>query len=474
MNPEYILFGLVIVFGFYMAWSIGANDVANAMGTSVGSGALTMRRAVIFAAILEFAGAFLVGTNVSNTVRKGIINPDIFVSEPMLLAYGMIASLLAAAVWLQLASYKGWPVSTTHTIVGAILGFGIAVGGLHAVYWNKVGSIVASWFVSPLMSGTISFLIFTLLRRKIFFSHNPVKATKKLTPYLVFFVFSILTLVMVFKGLKNLKLDLSLTHAIGLAVIVGIVAALISWQLVIRIHEDEDLAVEHHFQSPKVVNGIAKAKRHLELVKENATGEARYHIARVLGEVDMLSDMVEVVVHDEKSSDKFKTVEKIFVYLQILSACFVAFAHGSNDVANAIGPLAAAIGILKTGAITMKSAVPLWVLALGGCGIVVGLATWGWRVIETIGKKITELTPTRGFCAEFGAAITIVIASKFGLPISTTHTLVGGVLGVGLARGIGALNISTVRDIAISWLYTIPAGALMAVIFFYILRSIFG
>jgi len=458
-----------------MAWSIGANDVANAMGTSVGSGALTMRRAVICAAILEFAGAFLVGTNVSNTVRKGIINPDIFVSEPMLLAYGMIASLLAAAVWLQLASYKGWPVSTTHTIVGAILGFGIAVGGLEAVYWNKVGSIVASWFVSPLMSGTISFLIFTLLRKKIFFSANPVRATKRLTPWLVFFVFSILTLVMVFKGLKNLKLDLSLTHAIGLAAIVGIVASLVSWKLVQRIHEgDEKQEVEHHFQSPKVVNGIAKARKHLELVKENATGETRYHISRVLSEVSMLSNMVEVEVHDEKTSDKFKTVEKIFVYLQILSACFVAFAHGSNDVANAIGPLAAAIGILKTGAITMKSAVPMWVLALGGAGIVVGLATWGWRVIETIGKKITELTPTRGFSAEFGAAITIVIASKFGLPISTTHTLVGGVLGVGMARGIGALNLSTVRDIATSWLYTIPAGALMAVIFFYILRSIFG
>ena len=474
MNPEYILFGLVIVFGFYMAWSIGANDVANAMGTSVGSGALTMRRAVLFAAILEFAGAFLVGTHVSNTVRKGIINPDIFIPEPMYLAYGMIAALLAAAVWLQLASYKGWPVSTTHTIVGAILGFGIAVGGLEAVYWKKIGSIVASWFVSPLLSGTISFMIFSILRRKIFFSHNPVKATKRLTPWLVFFVFSILTLVLVFKGLKNLKLDLPFTHAVGLAVIVGLVAALISWKLVQRIHADETPEVEHHFQSPKVVSGIVKAKKQLELVKEQATGETRYQISRVLGEVTMLSETVQVVVHDEKSSDKFKTVEKIFVYLQILSACFVAFAHGSNDVANAIGPLAAAIGIIKTGMITMKSAVPMWALSLGGLGIVVGLATWGWRVIETIGKKITELTPTRGFCAEFGAAITIVIASKLGLPVSTTHTLVGGVLGVGLARGIGALNLSTVRDIITSWLSTIPAGALMAVIFFYILRAIFG
>ena len=342
MNPDYILFGLVIAFGFYMAWSIGANDVANAMGTSVGSGALTMRRAVLFAAILEFAGAFLVGTHVSNTVRKGIINPEIFIPEPMYLAYGMIAALLAAAVWLQLASYYGWPVSTTHTIVGAILGFGVVVGGMEAVYWGKVGSIVASWFVSPLLSGTISFLIFTLLRKKIFFSSHPVKAAKKLTPWLVFFVFAVLTLVLVFKGLKNLKLDLTFTHAIGLAVIVGLVAAIIAWQLVKRIHVEEEIEGKHDFQPPKMVSGIVKAAKHLEQAKELSTGETRYQVSRVLREVTMLSEKMQEGIRDEKDRDELQVVEKIFVYLQILSACFVAFAHGSNDVANAIGPLAAA------------------------------------------------------------------------------------------------------------------------------------
>ena len=474
MNPDYILFGLVLVFGFYMAWSIGANDVANAMGTSVGSGALTMKRAVICAGILEFAGAFLAGTHVSNTVRKGIINPEIFASEPMHLAYGMIAALLAAAVWLQLASYKGWPVSTTHTIVGAILGFGVVVGGMEAVYWGKVGEIVASWFISPLLSGTISFLIFTLLRRKIFFSPHPVKAAKKLTPWLVFFLFAVLTLVLVFKGLKNLKLDLTFTNAIGLAVIVGLIAAFVSRQLVNRIHVEDDVEKEHRFQPPKVVSGIVKAARHLEQAKDLSTGETRYQVSRVLREVSTLSEKIQEGTRDEKERDEFKVVEKIFVYLQIITACFVAFAHGSNDVANAIGPLAAAIGIIRTGVVTMESAVPTWALALGGAGIVVGLATWGWRVIETIGKKITALTTTRGFSAEFGAAITMVIGSKLGLPVSTTHTLVGGVLGVGLARGIGAINLRTVRDILTSWVATIPAGALLAIIFFYILRAIFG
>ncbi len=476
MNPEYILLSLAICFGFYMAWSIGANDVANAMGTSVGSGALTLKHAVIAAAFLEFAGAFLVGSDVSNTIRKGIVNTDIFIPEPMFLVYGMIAALLAAAMWLQFASYYGWPVSTTHTIVGAILGFGVVVGGFEAIYWDKVASIAASWVVSPLLSGTISFLIFTLLRRKIFFSSEPVKAAKRLTPFLVFFVFLILTLVMVFKGLKNLKLDLSFTYAIAIAAGVGLIAALISWWLVkkLKFEDSPRNETKSDMQLPKVISNISKAVKHLNSAKESANGEVYFQLNKLANEVELLSKRSEEEVNVEKDNNQFKSVEKIFVYLQILSACFVAFAHGSNDVANAIGPLAAAISVLKAGVITMKTTVPLWALALGGVGIVVGLATWGWRVIETIGKKITELTPTRGFCAEFGAAITIVLASKLGLPVSTTHTLVGGVLGVGLARGIGALNLRTVRDIVSSWLLTIPAGAVLAVIFFYILKLIFN
>jgi len=474
MGAETILLIITLCAGFYMAWSIGANDVANAMGTSVGSGALTLKQAVICAAILEFAGAFLVGTSVSETVRKGIVDTSVFMGEPMLLVYGMIGALLAAGVWLQFASYYGWPVSTTHSIVGAIIGFGAVVGGVEAVNWSKVGTIVSSWVVSPVLSGTIAFLIFSLLRRKIFNSRTPVEQAKKITPYLVFFVFAILTLVMVFKGLKNLKLDLPLTEAILVASLTGLVAAIISYYLVQRIKTDMVEDTIQEYQSPAVMMSLSKTEKHLLKLKSNLVGEEYEQVSKMIDEMDEIKQKVSANVKPEREITQYKKVEKIFVYLQILSACFVAFAHGANDVANSIGPLSAALHVLKTGTVVMKTTVPIWVLGLGGVGIVIGLATWGWRVIETIGKRITELTPTRGFCAEFAAATTIVLASKLGLPISTTHTLVGAVLGVGLARGMGALNISTVRDIAISWVVTIPAGAGLAITFFYIFKGVFG
>ncbi|MFQ5708090.1 MAG: inorganic phosphate transporter [bacterium] len=474
MGIETILLIVALIFGFYMAWSIGANDVANAMGTSVGSKALTLKKAVVLAAILEFSGAFFVGTHVSETVRKGIINPEVFSSTPIIFVYGMMAALLAAAIWLQLASYFGWPVSTTHSIVGSILGFGIVVGGMRAIYWGKVSSIVASWVVSPVLSGSISFLIFTYLRKTIFFARKPIQAAKKVTPYLVFCVFMVLTLVMMFKGLKNLHLNLSFPHALGIGILVGLLAAGISHLLVSRIEAEPTAERERTFQPAQVVHGLEKAVKHLERVKEASVGAVQYQVARLFDEVENLTSSVKQGTNVESGSSEFKAVEKIFVYLQILSASLVAFAHGANDVANAIGPLSAVIAVLSTGIVAVKSAVPIWVLALGGVGIIFGLATWGWRVIETVGKRITDLTPSRGFSAEFGAALTIVFASKLGLPISTTHTLVGAVLGVGLARGIGALNLNTVRDIVISWIVTIPAGAGMAILFFYVLKALFG
>lgn len=470
---EQVLLGLALVFGFYMAWSIGANDVANAMGTSVGSGALTLKRAVIVAAVLEFSGALLVGMHVSETVRKGIVNPDIFQGEPLIFVLGMLASLLAAAVWLQVASYNGWPVSTTHSIVGAILGFGVVVGGLEAVYWDKVASIVASWVISPLFSATISFLIFSVIRRRIFYATNPVAATKQFTPYMVFAVFFILTLVLVFKGLKNLHLDLPFHHALGVAGLVGLVTAIISAFLVNRLKVDTSTAEHINENNPQIEMGLQKALRSLQKAESVAVGSTQDKVSRLVKEVNELADTVKAKGVASPESSRYNDVERIFIYLQILSACFVAFAHGANDVANAIGPLSAVIGVLGSGTVAMKSAVPVWVLALGGVGIVIGLATWGWRVIETVGKRITELTPSRGFAAEFGAATTIVIASKLGLPISTTHTLVGAVLGVGLARGMGSLNLATLRDIMVSWIITIPIGAILAITFYYILRLIF-
>jgi len=456
-----------------MAWNIGANDVANAMGTSVGSGALTLKWAILVAALMEFAGAFLVGSHVTNTVRKGIIDPVIFSGDPNSYIYGMIASLLAAGAWLNIASYKGWPVSTTHAIVGAVLGFGIIFSGFGAIHWNKVSQIAASWVISPALSGIISFSIFILLRKVIFDSRTPVEAAKRITPVLVFFVVGILTLVMVFKGLANLHLDLSLNHALILAGLVGLLGALISMPLINRVKSSRSES-DHEVVDPKVEKSMQKVVMHLRRVKESVTGELSDEITKVLNKSENISSRLEKYSHIKHVSTDYLTVEKIFVYLQIMSACFVAFAHGANDVANAIGPLAGILSAIKSGVVGMKTQVPVLVLLLGGMGIVIGLATWGWRVIETIGKYITELTPTRGFAAEFGAAITIVLASKLALPVSTTHTLVGAVLGVGLARGLNSLNLRTIREIVISWLVTIPAAALLTAVFYIIIKFSFS
>jgi len=475
MDTTLILTIIALAAGFYMAWSIGANDVANAMGTSVGSGALTVKRAVILAAVLEFAGAFFAGSHVSETIRKGIISPSIFAGHEMDLVFGMIGALLAAAIWLQVASYYGWPVSTTHSIVGAVLGFGIVYAGTNAIHWAAVGSIVASWVVSPFLAGTISFALFSLIRRLIYYNPDPVRITKKLAPYLVFLVFMVLSLAMVFKGLKNLHLDLNFGHALGVSAIVGIVAGLISMVLIRRIKtDDEPQESKAPSVSPAVARRIEKALQHLEKASNKLSGESSRRLEMISGDLENVALEIKNDVLVERNDAESKTVEKIFVYLQILSAGFVAFAHGANDVANAVGPLAAVISILKDGSLASNSPVPVWVLALGGVGIVIGLGTWGWRVMLTIGKKITELTPTRGFAAEFATAITLVIATKLGLPVSTTHTLVGGVLGVGFARGIKSLNLKVISNIVISWLITLPVGAAGAIIFYYILRAIFS
>jgi len=467
-----IIIVLAIIFGLYMAWGIGANDVANAMGTSVGSGALTIRRAVILAAILEFSGAFLAGSHVSETVRKGIVDPAIFAGDGLSFMLGMLAALLAAGAWLQFASMKGWPVSTTHAIVGAVIGFGVAYGGITAIHWGMVGEIALSWVVSPLLSGIISYIIFRFLLRHIFFKHHPLRAAKKLAPYIVFTVFAILSLALVFKGLKNLNFDLNLADALIVAMGVGLVASLISLWLVSLMPDQEKEVSQDDLElvtDPSIIMALEKAIKHIERVHSAAPKHMKMEISDTLDEVRRLRFESQRRYEFHTNTTEYQRVEKLFVYLQILSASLVAFAHGANDVANAIGPMSAVISVASAGgaSIAAESPVPLWVLALGGAGIVVGLTTWGWRVMQTIGHKITQLTPTRGFCAEFGAATTIVIATKLGLPISTTHTLVGAVLGVGLARGIGAVNFSIIREIVLSWVITIPAGAALAIAFYY-------
>ena len=395
----------------YMAWAIGANDVANAMGTSVGSGALTVGGAIIVAAVLEFAGAFLAGGHVTDTVRKGMLDLSMMTREQLI--YGMLGSLAAAGTLLVVATRFGLPISTTHSIVGAIVGFGAIAVGVDAVKWGKIAQIVLSWVTSPLLAGVIAFFIFQITRIKVLDRPDPVAQIRKLGPVFFFFVFFIIGLVTLFKGLKPLKLDLNLTQSLIGSVALGLIGAAIG----------------------------------------------AFFIRRVdLGE--------------ENPKHRFSRVERIFVVLQILTACAIAFAHGSNDVANSIGPLAAISHAVQGMDLGSKAPVEPWMLAIGGIGIVIGLATWGYRVMETIGKKITELTPSRGFAAELAAATTIVVASRLGIPISTTHTLVGAVLGVGLARGIGALDLRVVGKILASWVATLPLAAGLSIFFFYFFKGL--
>jgi len=473
MEYQTTLIVLALVFGFYMAWNIGANDVANAMGTSVGSGALTFKRAVILAAIMEFAGAFLVGSHVSDTVRKGIVDPELFAGDPQAFVLGMLSALLAAGLWLQFASYFGWPVSTTHSIIGAIIGFGIVYGGMSAVHWDQVGTIAASWIISPLMSGIISFIVFQIVLHRVFYRADPVEAVRKFTPYMVFIVLMIMTLVMVFKGLKNLHLDLSLSSALLVSSGVGLIGALLSYVLLRNYKSDDKEEEQQQARELYVARALQRSTKHLLRAQRAADSDTRDTIDSILELTQATTDTSSKRANLGSSRPEFRRTERIFIYLQILTACFIAFAHGANDVANAIGPLSAAVQTAQDGLVAAKATVPLWALLLGGTGIVIGLATYGWKVMETIGKKITDLTPSRGFCAQFGAATTIVIASKMALPISTTHTLVGAVLGVGLARGIGAINLATVRDIVISWVITIPAGALLAIVIYLTLGLFF-
>lgn len=462
MPHETLLIIFSLILGFYMAWNIGANDVANAMGTSVGSGALTMKRAIIIAAILEFCGAFFVGSHVSETIENGIINPSFFSHDPMALVIGMLSALLAAGVWLQIASYCGWPVSTTHSIVGALVGFGLVVGGPESIHWDNIISIGASWVVSPLMGGLMSYFVFQFLKRQIFFSLDPLGAAKKVTPALVFCVFFILTLITLFRGIASLQ-TLAIPEGMLIAFVVAFIAAFISHLVLKKMQFGTELRGDPH--DLQVHMDLAKSLKYLEKAEKHAKGMLQDELSLASGQVKELFQSTKKPFIALQGS-QYASVERIFIALQIITACCMAFAHGANDVANAIGPLSAVITIARSGIEYLSQETPAWLLAFGGLGIVIGLATWGWRVIETIGKKITELTPSRGFAAEFGAATTILLASKLGLPVSTTHTLVGSVLGVGLARGFGALNLGMVREIMLSWVITVPIGALLAILFF--------
>lgn len=472
METHTLLAFLTLLSGFYMAWNIGANDVANAMGTSVGSKALTLKKAVFLAAILEFSGAFFVGSSVSETIQRGILDPTLFSAAPHDFVYGMLGALLATGILLQFASYFGLPISTTHAIVGAVLGFGLVAGGPSAVQWHVIWEIAASWVLSPFLSAIVSYFIFSVIQRKIFYALDPLAASRRLAPLFVFLCFALLSWSLFYDGLVDLHLDLSLPGSIALALSCGSAAAFVSYWLVQRTPQVALQSATDFL--PEQAVGLEKALHHLQRVYlSNKSSAVQGKIATALSHVRDLTQLAKKSAPFTSSTTQYQGVEKIFISLQILSACLVAFAHGANDVANAIGPVNAVLTVLKSNTIDSHTTVPSWLLALGGAGIVIGLATWGWRVIETIGSKITELTPTRGFSAEFGAAATILAASKLGLPISTTHALVGAVFGVGMARGLQALNLKTLADILISWLVTIPLCAFLSIAIFSLLRWIF-
>jgi inorganic phosphate transporter, PiT family len=414
-NYGNVLIMIAAAFGMMMAIGIGANDVANAMGTSVGSKALTVKQAILIAMVFEFAGAYLAGGEVTDTIRQGVIQTNLFADKPEVLVFGMMASLLAAGTWLLLASYMGWPVSTTHSIIGAIIGFACVSVGSDAVDWHSVQGIVGSWIITPLISGLFAYAIFVSAQRLIFDTENPLINAKRFVPVYMFITTLVIALVTIKKGLKHVGLHLSSTDAWLWSAAVSLLV---------------------------MIGG------YVYIYKKFA---------------------------DQEEDHSFAGVESIFTVLMVITACAMAFAHGSNDVANAIGPLSAIVSTIHSlGEVTAKSQIAWWILPLGGVGIVVGLATLGHKVMATVGTGITELTPSRGFAAQLATASTVVLASGTGLPISTTQTLVGAILGVGFARGIAALNLGVVRNIVASWIVTLPAGALLAVIFYYLIEMMFA
>ena len=415
----FLLLIMACFFGFFMAWGVGANDVANAMGTSVGARAITIKQAIIIAMVFEFTGAWLAGGEVTSTIRSSIIDIESagFDDRPELLIFGMLSSLLAAGIWLVVASKYGWPVSTTHSIIGAIVGFAVVGISADSVMWGQVLEIVASWIISPVFSGTIAFILFLSVEKLVLSREDPLKYAKKFVPYYMFLVGFVIAMVTLVKGLSHVGLEVTFSQSAFLALAFALLTVTIGIFLLRRLRLPDS----------------------------------------------------------DQPTAQMQSVERVFGVLMIFTACSMAFAHGSNDVANAIGPLAAINSVIaNNGAFEAESALPVWILLLGGFGIVTGLAMWGHRVIRTIGKNITELTPSRGFAAEIAAATTVVIASGTGIPVSTTHTLVGAVLGVGLARGMSALNFGVVGRIFLSWIVTLPAGAILSVVFFFIFKGIFS
>lgn len=456
----------------YMAWTIGANDVANAMGTSVGSRSLTIRQAIMIAAVANLMGAILVGGHVTKTIQSGLIAEGVML-EPMELACGMLATLFAAAIWVTVATYLKLPVSTTHAIVGGVVGVLILIGGFGIVRWTKVTEVVASWVISPTLAGVLAYAVFSVVRARIIQRPDPVGATRAWGPFIIAGVFAVLALVILYKGLSHLNLNLEAGAAAVLAAAMAALAGLMGWILIRREPAPQvDVRTLHRAMRDRdraqVARGLAVAHSGLEQAAAASETGLREEIEDISSRVSELRGTVEPVVDSRRQEPKYFLVEKVFASIQVISATCVAFSQGANDVANAIGPFAS----IREQLSGTNDSLPLWVLLMGGALIATGIATWGWRVIQTVGTEITQLTPTRGFSAEFACAATVLLASRLGLPISTTHCLVGAVLGIGLARGVQSLNWRVARSIAVSWVVTLPVAGTLAIALTVLFRSI--
>ena len=408
MSLDLVVLSIATLIGLYMAANIGANDLANAMGTSVGSGAITLKQAVLISIIANTLGAVLAGGYVTSTISKGIIDPTLLVDAPNKLMLGMFAALISGGLWVNLATYFGLPVSTTHAIVGAVVGFGMISVGIGTVNWGKIITIAMSWVISPATGALIGGSMFYFAEKKIMSRKNPYKEAERYAPFLIFLVFLVLILSVIFKGLKNLQLEMGFLSTILITIPSAAMAGVFGRYWV--------------------------------------RWEAR-----------------------RSRPEGFSPVEGLFAKLQVLAACYIAFAHGANDVANAVGPLAAIFSVVKTKTVELQVHVPFWMLFVGGIAVGGGLLAFGTRVMETIGKNITEITPIRGFCAQFGAATTILVCSRLGLPVSTTHVLVGSVVGVGLMRGMGALDLRILKNIGLSWIVTLPFTILLSILLYKLL-----
>ena len=412
MDVNLIILVIAILVGLYSAINIGANDVANAMATSVASGALTIKKAVFVAAVFDVLGAVFVGTHVVNTIRKGLVDPLQFSDKPNLFIFGMLAAVLGSALWVNFATYLKLPVSTTHSIIGGVIGFGLVSVGFAGIKWNVVLYVVLSWIISPVFGGLIGFGIFTIIKKSILSSSEPIAQTKKIGPFFTGIVAFILSLAIIYKGLKNLHLNLPILEALLVSSVIGLGGYFAGSMLLRR--------------------------------------------------------------YKEKGTDPYYQVERMANPLQVISASFQAFSHGANDVANAVGPVAAIVAVIHTHSVEMAVSVPIWLLLIGGAGLAFGIYTWGYRVMDTVGKKITSITPTRGFSAEFGTATTVLLCSRLGMPVSTTHVAVGNIIGVGLARGISAINLDVLKKIFSGWVISLPAAGFFSIVIYLILSFLFA